>query len=130
MHCFCPMNSARGTGKKKKKRRRRRRNAKRELWTWDPNVYLITTRCIFFFFLFINVIVSVYLLSGLFLDYICLLYSNWLLRKCGKERKFSSIGKCVLYCCNFVTSKLFLLILYNMPSCCLLHSGFDDKAII
>ena len=114
--------------KKRRRRRRRRRNAKRERWTWDPNVYLITTRCIFFFF--INVIVSVYLLSGLFLDYICLLYSNWLLRKCGKERKFRSIGKCVLYCCNFVTSKLFLLILYNMPSCCLLHSGFDDKAII
>ena len=113
---------------KKRRRRRRRRNAKRERWTWDPNVYLITTRCIFFFF--INVIVSVYSLSGLFLDYICLLYSDWLLRKCGKERKFRPIGKCVLYCCNFVTSKLFLLILYNMPSCCLLHSGFDGKAII
>ena len=36
----------------------------------------------------------------------------------------------LLYCCNFVTSKLFLLILYNMPSCCLLHFGFDDNAII
>ena len=42
-------------------------------------------------FFFINVMVSVYsLFFGLYMP----LYSVWLLRKCGKERKFSSIGKC------------------------------------
>ena len=45
-------------------------------------------------FFFINVMVSVYSLSDFFFGLYMPLYCVWLLRKCGKERKFSSIGKC------------------------------------
>ena len=52
----------------------------------------------YFLFFFFNVVVSVYSLSDLFLDFICLYIPVWSLGKCGKERKFSFIdGKVFVF---------------------------------